>query len=873
MEELMHYGIKRKSGRYPWGSGENPYQHENGSLYHKARELEKQGLTEKEIADFFGMTIREYRAEKSRAKDLVREENKARINDYISRGWTISAIAKEMDIPESTVRVLSQEKVSRQHQATQATIDVLAKEVKEKTYIDVGRGTATRMGITDTRLDTAVQALKSEGYELHTVYVKQAGSKNYTTVKVLCAPGVDKNEVYQHKSEIGVVNSKFEDQHSPIVVTHRPVESLNSNRLKVVYGDEGGADKDGLIEIRRGVKDLDLGESRYAQVRIAIDGTHYVKGMAVYSDDLPDGIDVVFNTNKKRGSVSTDMDALKEIKGDLSNPSAAFATSIKAQKGCLNIVNEEGDWQKWSKTIASQVLSKQPVPLARKQLEASRLEKQSEYEEIMSLTNDVVKEHLLMQYANKCDAAAENLKAAAVPRQASHVILPVESLKANEIYAPGYKNGETVILIRYPHGGTFEIPELKVNNLNSEAKRMIGSSGDAVCINHEVASRLSGADFDGDTVLVIPNNDRRFVTSPALKELEGFEPKLIYARPKGTKPVAHVTAQTEMGVVTNLITDMTIRNASPEEIARAVKYSMVVIDAEKHNLDWRQAKQDNGIYELQQKYQVKQDGRRGGASTLISRASAEIRVPEYKKSYKPNPDTGKYEKVPTGRTYIDKKTGKKVESKTKSTQMAEVDDAYILSSGTQMEAVYADYANSMKEFAASARRNAAKSNGYVYKSSAAEMYKKEVDSLNSKLKLSKSFAPLERKAQILAETYVDLAKQDNPEMTSEQENKIRGRSLAEARISLNAVRSKIDISAQEWEAIQSGAITKTKLKEIMNYCDQDRLKFLAMPKDSKGLSDSKITLAKSRLAAGYTLSEVADSMGISVSTLKRYIYQ
>ena len=26
-EELMHYGTPRHSGRYPWGSGDNPYQH------------------------------------------------------------------------------------------------------------------------------------------------------------------------------------------------------------------------------------------------------------------------------------------------------------------------------------------------------------------------------------------------------------------------------------------------------------------------------------------------------------------------------------------------------------------------------------------------------------------------------------------------------------------------------------------------------------------------------------------------------------------------------------------------------------------------------------------------------------------------------
>ena len=32
---LMHYGTPRHSGRYPWGSGENPYQR-NGDFYESA---------------------------------------------------------------------------------------------------------------------------------------------------------------------------------------------------------------------------------------------------------------------------------------------------------------------------------------------------------------------------------------------------------------------------------------------------------------------------------------------------------------------------------------------------------------------------------------------------------------------------------------------------------------------------------------------------------------------------------------------------------------------------------------------------------------------------------------------------------------------
>lgn len=86
-------------------------------------------------------------------------------------------------------------------------------------------------------------------------------------------------------------------------------------------------------------------------------------------------------------------------------------------------------------------------------------------------------------------------------------------MKDDEVYAPNYKNGETIALIRYPHGGTFEIPILTVNNKQPEAKRVLGNAIDAVGINSKVAERLSGADFDGDTVMVIPTGGKTKIKS------------------------------------------------------------------------------------------------------------------------------------------------------------------------------------------------------------------------------------------------------------------------------------------------------------------------------------------------------------------------
>lgn len=282
----------------------------------------------------------------------------------------------------------------------------------------------------------------------------------------------------------------------------------------------------------------------------------------------------------------------------------------------INKRAEEGDWGEWSKTLPSQFLSKQSLTLIKKQLGLAKADKQAEFDEICSLTNPTVKKALLKSFADDCDAAAVHLQAAALPRQKYQVILPLTKIKDNEVYAPNYKDGETVALIRYPHGGTFEIPILKVNNKLAEGKSVLGNTpADAIGINKKNADRLSGADFDGDTVMVIPCNSSqskvRITSTSPLKGLEGFDTKDAYGGvvEKGTDGKDHYyrngkeykimkNTQTEMGKVSNLITDMTLKGATEDELARAVRHSMVVIDAEKHKLDYKQSEIDNGISSL-----------------------------------------------------------------------------------------------------------------------------------------------------------------------------------------------------------------------------------------------------------------------------------
>ncbi len=667
-------------------------------------------------------------------------------------------------------------------------------------------------------------------------------------------------------------------------------KSMDSKRMTICYAEDGGIHKDGVIEIRRGVEDLSLGDSHYAQVRILVDDNRYLKGMAVYSDDLPPGVDVRFNTNKKKGTPPEDV--MKKIKDDPDNP---FGSLIKAggqsyyidangerQLSLINKRAEEGDWGEWADKLPSQFLSKQSLSLVNKQLTLAASDKMAEFDEICALTNPTVKKSLLKSFADDCDSAAVHLQAAALPRQKYQVILPITSMKDNEVYAPNYKNGETVALVRYPHGGTFEIPILTVNNKQAEARRVLGNTPkDAIGINSKVAERLSGADFDGDTVMVIPCNSRsskvKITSTPPLKGLEGFDPKLEYGgKPEGSFKLMKNT-QKEMGVVSNLITDMTLKGATQDELARAVRHSMVVIDAEKHKLDYKQSEIDNGIASLKKKYQgtVDEDGRyHEGASTLISRAKSEVSVVKRQGSPRIDEVTGEQIWKPVDDPiYTDKKTGKTKVRTQPSTKMAEAKDAFSLVSeaDTQVERAYATYANKMKALGNQARLEILSTGKVLYSASAKEAYQAEVDSLNAKLNVALKNAPRERQAQTMANAVVAAKKQDNPGMTSGEIKKASQQALTQARAAVGAKRETIKITDREWEAIQAGAISENKLTQIIDNVDIDSLRQRATPRATTTLSLAKQNKIASMNASGYSTSEIAEALGVSTSTVSDYL--
>lgn len=890
---LMHYGTPRHSGRYPWGSGDDPYQH-SGDFLSRIEEQKSKGLTETEIAKAMGMSTTQYRAQKSLAKDERRALDVAQAKSLREDGLSLNEIAREMGFAnDSSVRSLLNERSEARMNQAKKTAEFLKEQIAEKGMIDVGTGVERELGISKEKLKEALAILEAEGYPVYGGRIQQATNPGkHTTLQVVCPPGTEHKEIYDYDNIHSVKDYISYDDGESFRKSFVYPESMDSSRLKIRYAEDGGIDKDGVIEIRRGVEDLSLGESHYAQVRILVDGNRYLKGMAVYSDDLPDGVDVVFNTNKKQGTPTGDV--LKKITNDPENPfgslikehggqsyyddpNGKYTDPVTGKKQSLSLINkraEEGDWGEWSDHLPSQFLSKQSMTLINKQLDLATKDKFAEFDEICSLTNPTVKKALLKSFADDCDSAAVHLQAAALPRQKYQVILPVTDMKDDEVYAPNYKNGEKVALIRYPHGGTFEIPILTVNNKQPTAKRMLDNALDAIGINSKVAERLSGADFDGDTVMVIPTGGKVKVTStPPLKGLEGFDPKLEYGGKKeGTfKPMKNT--QTEMGKISNLITDMTLKGATQDELARAVRHSMVVIDAEKHKLDYKQSERDNGISALKKKYQgtVDENGRyHEGAATLISRAKSETSVLKRKGSPIIDKETGEQRYKEVYEEYTDKNGKVKVRTQA-STKMGETKDARTLSSGTPQEEAYADYANNMKSLANRARREMMNTGKIAYSASAKRTYQAEVDSLEAKLNVALKNAPRERQAQILANAAVKAKKQENPDMTKGEIKKANQQALTAARNSVGAKREPILITDREWEAIQAGAISENRLTQIINNVDTDKLRQRATPRATTTLSSAKVNKIASMNASGYTTAEIAEALGVSASTVSKYL--
>lgn len=939
---LKHIGVKRRSGRYPW----DPFLHlpKNYKFIEDRDELKKRGLSDNEIAKEMGLSTTVYRSKVTIAKEELKQYNMQRIAKLQSEGMIIDDIAKTIGTTGQTVRNYLEEiknpnKSARAKRVqTEAVAQTLEDAVKRSKYIDVGKGVEIQMGISKEKLKSGLNALVESGeYEVHNLRIAQVTDKNNSTpVKVLTKKGVERAEIYKNMDKVRPVEEFAINGDARMFQQMERPKSIGWDRVHIRYaipeGQKGhgtnddGAMMDGAMFLRPGVKDLNLGKASYAQVRIAVGDTHYLKGMALYGTEemfkgIPKGTDIIFNTNKTANK--TPQEVLKELKknpegGAPINGPNPFGATVKRQNtlvdakgnpvykpgvkdrfgnkvpqiGSVNIVNEEGDWGSWSKALSAQFLSKQPTTVVHERLKATMKQVQDEYESIQKVTNPVIKKQLMESFVSDLESKQVHMKAAAPKGFQGHVILPVPDMKENEVYAPNYKNGEKVVLIRYPHGGRFEIPELTVNN-NSVARKMISKdSPDAIGIHPKVASKMSGADFDGDTAYVIPNNKGKFKSRDSLKELKNFDPNMYADKPGTFTPITKRYQQTLMGVVSNLITDMTLQGAPSNEIARAVKHSMVVIDAEKHKLNYKRSAEENGIDALMKRYMTHVDKVKYGdlerynpktrrvdkvidpdklkkdltpgkeytsASTIISRHKQSVITDGYQVEV-PDP------KSKSGGTKMVWRNKKE----TYLVNMVKDANVFLGPNATKTEHHYADYINELKAFKNKVDSEMSGIKMPARDPKAAKIYAEEVLSMKDKVNQVKINRIKERQAQRMAEvsSKAEIARRSEDEVLKKDEiSRIKQQALNKARSMVGAERTPVTITDDEWDAVQSNAVSGTLLKELVSFMDDSQLKSLATPRANKQMTDARKSKAKALLANGYTIAQVAEALGVSSSTI------
>jgi hypothetical protein len=208
--------------------------------------------------------------------------------------------------------------------------------------------------------------------------------------------------------------------------------------------------------------------------------------------------------------------------------------------------------------------------------------------------------------------------------------------------------------------------------------------------------------------------------------------------------------------------------------------------------------------------------------------------------------------------------------------MAEADDAYSLvsTSKNRKELEYADYANSMKSLANKARKEMVETGKIAYSKTAKATYTNEVRSLMDKLNTAQLNTTRERAAQRKANAEVNAKKAADPTLKPGDIKKASQQALSKYREEVGSVSRRdrsISITDREWDAIQAGAISENKLKQILDNADIDSLRERATPRSNKSLSTAKINRIKALSASNYPIGEIAKKLGVSTSTVSQYL--
>ena len=117
--------------------------------------------------------------------------------------------------------------------------------------------------------------------------------------------------------------------------------------------------------------------------------------------------------------------------------------------------------------------------------------------------------------------------------------------------------------------------------------------------------------------------------------------------------------------------------------------------------------------------------------------------------------------------------------------------------------------------------------------------------------------------------------QDTPALKNAKTalKKVKNQALVTARANVGASSKdvRINITDDEWKAIQARAVSNAMLEKILRYTDQDALKERATPRTRTQLSPARVERIKRMSASGFTYAEIADALGVSASTVSNYL--
>ena len=205
-DALIHYGMPRRSGRYPWGSGDSAYQRSNRDLLARYDEYKKRGMSEREIAEELGYfnekgepstgKLRAAKANAKNARDIYRIETAKSLRED---GLGPTEIGKRMGVPESTVRGWFKEEFENRAKQAVNTAEFIKGQVDKKGMVDIGTGVERELNISKEMLNQAVLMLQEEGYPVYKGGIPQAtNAGQQTNQKVICVPGTQHKEIYEY---------------------------------------------------------------------------------------------------------------------------------------------------------------------------------------------------------------------------------------------------------------------------------------------------------------------------------------------------------------------------------------------------------------------------------------------------------------------------------------------------------------------------------------------------------------------------------------------------------------------------------------------------------------------------------------------------